>query len=170
MFRVVKSALPVVARAQFVPAQRTFWGLPSRTVNRMIRDMDRQMDHFDSFFRYSPLMQMLPRSMPLEAAETSGNTYRINLDVSSFKPEDIKVSLKDRVLTIDAKMEKKSEDGSRFYQEMSRLYTLPESVEVSNLKSLLSNEGVLCIEAPISGEVEKPKEIPISRTEEIAAK
>jgi len=106
----------------------------------------------------------------MEAVETGGNSYRINIDVSGFKPEDIKVSLKDRVLTIDAKMEQKSEDGSRLYQEMSRMYTLPANVEVNNLKSLLSNDGVLAIEAPISGEVEQPKEIPISRTEEIAAK
>lgn len=154
---------------------RNFWGIPRPNDFRlMLRDVDRQMDHFEremqSFFRNSPLVSLLPRSVPVEAAETSGNTYRINIDVAGFKPEDIKLSLKDRLLTIEAKMEQKSEDGSRLYQEMSRVYTLPENVEVENLKSLL-NDDILSIEAPLSGkEATKPQEIPISRAEEIAAK
>jgi HSP20 family molecular chaperone IbpA len=110
------------------------------------------------------------RSMPLEAVDDTGNSYKINMDVSGFKPEDIKVSLKDRVLTIEAKMEQKSEDGSRLYQEVSKMYNLPDNVELENLKSLLTNDGVLAIEAPLTVRAEeKPKELPINRAEEIAA-
>jgi HSP20 family molecular chaperone IbpA len=111
------------------------------------------------------------RSMPIEAIDNTGNSYKMNIDVSGFKPEDIKVSLKDRVLTIEAKMEQKSEDGSRLYQEVSKTYTLPDNVELENLKSLLTNDGVLAIEAPLAIQDEmKPKEIPINRSEKSADK
>jgi HSP20 family molecular chaperone IbpA len=126
---------------------------------------------FIYFFRLSPLTHVMHRSMPVEAIDNTCNSYKINIDVSGFKPEDIKVSLKDRVLTIDAKMEQKSEDGSRLYQEVSKTYTLPDNVELENLKSLLTNDGVLAIEAPLAIQDEmKPKEIPINRSEKSADK
>ena len=64
-------------------------------------------------------------------------------------------------------MEHKSEDGSQaIFQEIARTYTLPENVEVEKMKSLLSDDGMLCIEAPLKGVKEAPKgptEIPIDR-------
>lgn len=39
-------------------------------------------------------------------------------------------------------MDVKSDDGGRFYQEVTRDYLLPESVKVDELKSLLTDDGV----------------------------
>lgn len=52
------------------------------------------------------------------------------------------VSLKDRMLSIQAKMDRKSDDGSRFYQEVCRDYLLPESIKIDELKSILTDDGV----------------------------
>ena len=64
-------------------------------------------------------------------------------------------------------MEHKSEDGTQaIFQEIARTYTLPDNVEVEKMKSLLSEDGILCIEAPLKGSKETPKgptEIPIGR-------
>jgi HSP20 family molecular chaperone IbpA len=90
--------------------------------------------------------------------------HRISLDMSGFKPEDVNVSLKNRQVIIDAKMEEKSDDGHhRMYQEVTRQYTLPENVQVEKLRSLLSDDGVLSIEAPIAAKDGHPGpiEIPI---------
>ena len=56
-------------------------------------------------------------------------------------------------VTIEAKLEQKH-NNSRFYQEWSNKYTLPENADASKLKSVLDNDGVLHIDAPIS----QPKE------------
>jgi len=48
------------------------------------------------------------------------------------------------MLNIHAKMERKSDDGSRFYQEVSREYLLPETLKVDELKSVFNDDGV-CI-------------------------
>jgi HSP20 family molecular chaperone IbpA len=93
----------------------------------------------------------------------SGDVYRINVDVDGFKPEEITISLKENILTIQAKMERKAEDGSKFQQEFTRELSLPENVDPTSLKSFLGNDGVLNIEASYKPEV-KPKEIPVSRS------
>ena len=71
-------------------------------------------------------------------------------------------------MKINAKVNQKSEDGTQtIYQEISRTYVLPDTVQVDKLKSLLSHDGILSIEAPLKGtEPEKskePQEIPVSR-------
>ena len=52
------------------------------------------------------------------------------------------VSLKDRVLSIQAKMDRKTEDGSRYFQEVTREYLLPESLKIDQLKSVYGDDGV----------------------------
>ena len=54
-------------------------------------------------------------------------------------------------------MEHKS-DNSRFYQEWSNTYTLPEEADVAKIKSVFDNEGMLRIEAPPLASAE---EVPI---------
>jgi len=108
------------------------------------------------------------RFFPMVEAETTGDNggkYILKMDVGAdFNPENVKVSLKDRVLTVEAKFEQKSDDGrSRMYQEMSRSFTLPENVKLDEVKSLLTPEGILTIEAPLPQvEAPKPKQIPIT--------
>ena len=46
-------------------------------------------------------------------------------------------------------MEQKGDNG-RLYQEWSKKYTLPDEADAAKLKSLLSKDGILQIEAPVS--------------------
>ncbi|GLH08826.1 hypothetical protein R5R35_004113 [Gryllus longicercus] len=137
---------------------RHFWDFrPSASMRSLMREMERfERDFLDRF----PLRNIAPRFIPVEGNETV--PYRVNIDVNGFKPEEINVAVKDKVLTIRAKMERSSEDGGKFYQEVSREITLPENIKSGELKSFLNNDGVLTIEAPYEP-AEKPKEIPVSQ-------
>ncbi len=64
-------------------------------------------------------------------------------DNLSLIDECILVSLKERMLNIHAKMDRKSDDGSRFYQEISREYLLPETLKIEELKSIFTDDGVM---------------------------
>ena len=46
------------------------------------------------------------------------------------------------MLNINAKMDRTADDGSRFYQEVSREYLLPESLKLDELKSIFTDDGV----------------------------
>ncbi|CAG7700721.1 unnamed protein product [Allacma fusca] len=66
------------------------------------------------------------------------------------KPEDLKVTIKERQLVLDVKVESKSEDGSsRLYQEITKKLNLPDEVKVNEVKTVLSPEGILIVEAPL---------------------
>jgi len=169
---------------------RPHWGVTSFTdSSRALDDMERtfaQMEHeMKTAFRdfgMGPGRFELPRNHRFLAPRSSpsdkffasptienGNggendgKYVVNMDIGTeFKPDDIKVTLKDRMLTIEGKIDHTSEDGhSRTHQEFSRSFSIPEGIKIQEVKSLFTPEGMLRIEAPLP-EPSKPKEIPIS--------
>ena len=95
--------------------------------------------------------------------DTAGNRkLSLRFDCSQFKPEEINVKTQDNVLQVHAKHEEDT-PGKKMHIEFSKSYTLPENVDPKLLKSTLSSDGVLQIEAPAPPAVEAPKEhlIPI---------
>ncbi|CCD65663.1 Heat shock protein Hsp-16.48/Hsp-16.49 [Caenorhabditis elegans] len=73
--------------------------------------------------------------------------FSVQLDVSHFKPEDLKIELDGRELKIEGIQEKKSEHGYS-KRSFSKMILLPEDVDLTSVKSAISNEGKLQIEAP----------------------
>uniref|UniRef100_A0A1I7UKE1 SHSP domain-containing protein n=1 Tax=Caenorhabditis tropicalis TaxID=1561998 RepID=A0A1I7UKE1_9PELO len=75
------------------------------------------------------------------------NKYAIQVDVSHFKPEDLKIEINGRELKIEGSQETKSEHGYS-KRSFSKMVLLPEDVDLAALKSAISNDGKLQIEAP----------------------
>ncbi|XP_063233202.1 heat shock protein beta-1-like [Bacillus rossius redtenbacheri] len=156
----VVNILSKALRPANVGACRSVWGYPA--VGSLVRDVERQLDKLErDFFRFSPLRRLTPRQIQVQGVDAPASEFRINLDVSGYNPEEISVSLKDRHLSIEAKMERSSEDGSKFFQAVKREFTLPDNIETDSLKSYVNHDGILTIEAPLKQE--KPKELPISK-------
>lgn len=65
------------------------------------------------------------------------------------------------MLSIHAKHEEDS-PGRKMHIEFTKNYTLPENVEPNALKSVMSSDGVLHIEAPVPAMVEAPQKHMIS--------
>ncbi|ULT90649.1 hypothetical protein L3Y34_008758 [Caenorhabditis briggsae] len=86
--------------------------------------------------------------------------YAIQLDVSHFKPEDLKIELNGRELKVEGSQETKSEHGYS-KRSFSKMVLLPEDVDLTALKSAISNEGKLQIEAPKN--TNTSRSIPINR-------
>ncbi|KAE8748991.1 Heat shock protein Hsp16-1-like [Frankliniella occidentalis] len=169
-----------LAAPQLQQARSIFSPFPRPTdIGALIRDMDRQMDRLErQMFRSVPSwLPRLPRAAALPIDHTlgpqeGGSQYRLSLDLAGFKPEEISLSLDEtgRQLTISARCERKGQDGSRYAQEMVRSVTLPETIDVQQLSSLLHSDGVLAIEAPFKEQPpqpeSEPKAIPIQRVGE----
>jgi len=134
-----------------------------REIERNTARMERDMDKFWTRSGMDKLMPNFTKFSPLSAAS---GTHRITLDLHGYKPEDVKISLKDRTLMVEGKFEHKDE-SSRTYQEWNRQWTLPETADISKLKSVLDSEGVLTIEAPhlnkTNDDQTKNHEIPIHK-------
>eukprot|EP00088_Acartia_fossae_P034918 TRINITY_DN358_c0_g1_i1.p1 TRINITY_DN358_c0_g1~~TRINITY_DN358_c0_g1_i1.p1 ORF type:complete len:226 (-),score=84.99 TRINITY_DN358_c0_g1_i1:69-746(-) len=80
----------------------------------------------------------------------------ITLDTSHYRPDELHVSYKNGVLSIEGKHEEKAEDGKHMVvRQFSRKYSVPSKPE--NITSNLSSDGVLVVKAlkgPVSGDIE----------------
>ncbi|VDN28534.1 unnamed protein product [Cylicostephanus goldi] len=71
----------------------------------------------------------------------------ISLNVANFKPEELSVDLDGKILKVQGKQEIKEENGYSM-RTFVRQWMLPENVDVEQLKSSLSEDGHLALEAP----------------------
>lgn len=117
-----------------------------------------ERDLLESF----PFRRLTPQSIPIQGVVQRGDAYRLNVSMDGFKPEEITITIKENTLTVEGKMDRKMDDGSRFQQECTREMTLPDDVDATSLKSFLGADGILSIEADYKSD-RKSKEIPVSR-------
>ncbi|CAJ0596995.1 unnamed protein product [Cylicocyclus nassatus] len=89
--------------------------------------------------------------------------FAVSIDVSQFKPEELKVNLRERVVTVEGKQECKDEH-SFMARSFVRSWTLPDDVNVEELHSELNDRGQLIIEAPKNESTSERKDIPITRS------
>ncbi len=93
--------------------------------------------------------------------------YLVKADLAGMKPEEIKIEVKDNVLTVsgERKLEKKEqgENGyrriEREYGSFTRAFTLPETAEGEKIDAAYK-DGVLTVTIPKRAETE-PRQIPV---------
>uniref|UniRef100_A0A0N4WTU4 Hsp20/alpha crystallin family protein n=1 Tax=Haemonchus placei TaxID=6290 RepID=A0A0N4WTU4_HAEPC len=86
----------------------------------------------------------------------------ISLDVSKFKPDELKVNIDGRTLTVEGKQEVK-EDSSYTSRSFLRQWTVPEDVDVEQIRSTLTEDGHLAIEVPKPKPAITSRNIPIQK-------
>nr|AXU24962.1 heat shock protein 20-1 [Cyrtorhinus lividipennis] len=98
--------------------------------------------------------------------KSDDNEFTVGLDVTHFKPEELTVKVDDRgYLVVEGKHEERSDEHGFIARQFTRRYELPDDVVVDSIKSNLSSDGVLTLQA-----AKKPKpsttgrEIKIIRT------
>ncbi|KAJ9575290.1 hypothetical protein L9F63_025758, partial [Diploptera punctata] len=98
---------------------------------------------------------------PLIQDEGENKKLKLRFDVSQYQPEEIVVKTVDNKLLVHAKHEEKSESKS-VYREYNREFMLPKGTNPESIKSSLSKDGVLTVEAPLPA-IEGEKLIPIAQ-------
>ena len=82
-----------------------------------------------------------------ESAKKDDGKFSVKLDLSGFKPEEIKVQRRGQELTVTGKH--RSEDSaSHWSRDYCRRIVLSDDVDLRSVTSRLSKEGQLVIEAP----------------------
>lgn len=70
------------------------------------------------------------------------------MDVQQFKPEEINVKVVDNYLVVDAKHEEREDSHGYISRHFTRRYKIPSDVDIDAIKSKLSSDGILTLEAP----------------------
>ena len=84
------------------------------------------------------------------------NKFEVTLDVPQYRPEDLKVTVVNNVLSIEGKhaedkSDKQGEDASfssSSMRQFSRKWTLPPQCDSDQVISNLSSDGILMVTAP----------------------
>jgi len=96
---------------------------------------------------------------PLIQSDGDNKQLKLRFDVSQYKPDEIIVKTVDNKLLVHAKHEEKT-DSRSVYREYNREFLLPKGTNAESIKSSLSKDGVLTVEAPLpalhSGETKIP--------------
>jgi crystallin alpha B len=88
--------------------------------------------------------------------------FEIHLDVSQFKPEEVKLRTEGNQVIIEGKHEERPDEHGFISRQFSRKYMLPKDVDMTQLKSTLSHDGTLSIAAPKQAlALPQMREIPI---------
>ena len=98
--------------------------------------------------------------------DNESEEFKISLDVSQFKPEELEVKVVDDFLVVHAKHEERCDEHGFIAREFKRRYILPKTCEQEKIASTLTPEGILIITAPKipPPEVEsKERKIPIAQ-------
>ena len=99
-----------------------------------------------------------------ERADRKGGKFVVKVDLSGFKPEEIKVQLRGNEMTITGEHTSDAdESGFPLSRDYSRRILLPRDVDLDTVTSRLSKEGLLTIEASVN-----PALLPRERNLEIA--
>ncbi|XP_022900479.1 uncharacterized protein [Onthophagus taurus] len=97
---------------------------------------------------------------PLVQGDGDKKSLMLRFDVSQYTPEEIVVKTVDNKLLVHAKHEEKSESKS-VYREYNREFLLPKGTNPEQIKSSLSKDGVLTVEAPLPAITSGETMIPI---------
>ncbi|KAJ1353337.1 hypothetical protein KIN20_009943 [Parelaphostrongylus tenuis] len=137
-----------------------------RSMSHMMDEYFRDLDHFErSLFPYWRNADHSALHVANEAQQmvNDDKKFAVSLDVSQFRPEELKVHLEGRELTIEGKHQHK-DDTNYMERSFVRKWTLPEDIDQEALRTQLNDAGHLCIEAPKVGLPSAQKRsIPIER-------
>ena len=111
-------------------------------------------EEFVNNFEKSQAQQEVFDFVPAVNTREGDDAYYVDVDLPGVKKEDVEISVDENVLTIKGKRETKEEVKEENYYRIeskygtfSRSFTLPEKVDVENIKAS-SEDGVLEIVIP----------------------
>nr|UNE55971.1 protein lethal(2)essential for life transcript variant X2 [Paroster macrosturtensis] len=137
----------------------------------MLRDSEPRFD-----FDFSPEDVLLPLTISaalknhhqhhhrgqVVAKKEKNPAFQVNVDVQQFRPEEVMVKVVDNCLLVEGKHEERQDIHGYVSREFRRRYILPEDIDINQVSSSLSSDGVLTLTAPkIEAMQSKERIIPI---------
>ncbi|VDO88251.1 unnamed protein product [Heligmosomoides polygyrus] len=114
--------------------------------------MDRRLQHFDH-----AILDVANRA---HEVVNDDKKFVVDLDVSRFKPEDLKVHIEGRDLTIEGIFSEIFSVNNEF-RSFVRKWALPDDCDLDAVHTQLNESGHLQIEAPKTGQHTNRRTLPI---------
>jgi len=182
-------------RTDMMAKSKDFWGKVDtdftnfeEQVKKSHQEMDAQMTPFRPQLPAWAIPDTLRTELtPFQRQSSTGDEvikvkqddgkFEVTLDVSDYKPEELKVTTVNNVLSIEGKHEQHQESSdskdtssssfgsSSVMKHFSRKWTLPKDADPNDVVSNLSSDGILMVTAPrkSAAAVENKQNVPIQK-------
>ncbi|XP_075235054.1 alpha-crystallin B chain isoform X1 [Lycorma delicatula] len=147
-------------RSELMNRESNFFKTSSRSTERTYSTTSNTVSTNDGL-KAGPNTWLDNINSPLIQEDGDNKMLKLRFDVSQYQPEEIIVKTVDNKLLVHAKHEEKS-DSKSVYREYNREFLLPKGTNPENIKSSLSKDGVLTVEAPLPALNAPEKMIPIA--------
>lgn len=128
-------------------------------MNNLIRRNDNDLDYFDNLFEgifNTPFNRALNHCMRTDIKEKD-DSYTLVIDVPGFGKEDIKISLENGYLTVEAAKDESKENKDthflrreRYYGSAARTFYVGEDIAQEDVKAAY-DKGLLTLTVPKQG-------------------
>lgn len=136
-------------------------------MNRM-NDFVEDLEQLDNYLHRLDARRSSGRGVKRQREESlkrlEDGALQLALDVSDFKPEELKIKLVDNNLVVEAESEHSGKDSYR-KSHFKRWFKLPDECKVDEIRSKLTEDNKLLIDLPTNRPIEqsKARSIPIER-------
>ncbi|KAI1283018.1 hypothetical protein HDE_12708 [Halotydeus destructor] len=91
------------------------------------------------------------RDVPVEHHEFSDNqkVHKVEMDMRGFEPEDVNISVRDKIVSIKATKSVTNSDGSKSRRNFEYEFTLPQNAKTDQVRSFFRPDSTLSIETPL---------------------
>lgn len=134
-------------------------------MNALIKRNNSDLDYFDDLFEgvfNTPFNRSLNHCMRTDIKE-SDNSYTLDIDVPGFGKEDIKISLENGYLTVEARKDETKEGKEshflrreRYFGSAARTFFVGEDIAQEDVKASY-DKGILTLTIPKQGTSVKEK-------------
>ncbi|CAF3067313.1 unnamed protein product [Rotaria socialis] len=136
-----------------------------RTNNNSVVTISNKTDTLFDAFNYAPgqdrNIRWLSRPNQKIVQEKCLNhteKFRISFDAENFQPEQIRIFIENRVLTITGVYEERSE--GRFTQkQFEKSFDVPYNADIETVASYITPEHMLVVEIPLSSNIRRPSAV-----------
>merc|ERR1712233_179489 len=171
--KMPETTVPVSLRDAFLedPFFRTGWDEMNSECREMSsfasKEGNSTMANMDRAWPWLPKQWMLPQVLQdfhlpemkdslMLGLQEEKDKMEVTLDTSGYKPDELKVEIKDGELCVEGKHEERSQTGEVMVsRQFSRRFGMPQNVKKEGIISNLSQDGVMVITMPKEQRIEE---------------
>merc|ERR1712158_49806 len=171
--KMPETTVPVSLRDAFLedPFFRTGWDEMNSECREMrsfaSKEGDNTLANMDRGWPWLPKQWMLPQLLQdfhlpemkdslMLGLQEEKDKMEVTLDTSGYKPDELKVEIKEEELCVEGKHEERSQTGEVMVsRQFSRRFGMPQNVKKEGIVSNLSQDGVMVITMPKEQRIEE---------------
>merc|ERR1712088_975605 len=171
--KMPETTVPVSLRDAFLedPFFRTGWDEMNSECREMrsfaSKEGDNTLANMDRGWPWLPKQWMLPQLLQdfhlpemkdslMLGLQEEKDKMEVTLDTSGYKPDELKVEIKEGELCVEGKHEERSQTGEVMVsRQFSRRFGMPQNVKKEGIVSNLSQDGVMVITMPKEQRIEE---------------